>query len=381
MIYTVITKPTKECNADCTYCSAPPDGVNKWSIDDFKDYFDRLKPYLGRGAVFIWHGGEPMLMGPEFYLQAYEYAQARAPQVRFSIQTNLLSYSSKRWFDVFAGVFKGSISTSFDPDEQHREYKGSTAKYTQLFFDRLNDCIADGFQPMVIGTYTEATAHLGHQMYDISRAYGDRGFPLRFNYRYPAGREAGAGEVIQPATYGRMLLDLYNRWIEDIPAFTITPLDQMLLKVTGAETARCPWVNSCGGRFIGLEPNGDIYNCADFADLNDPKYCFGNLREKTVPELMASEAAREIRRRRYKTPATCQACRHYDDCEGGCARDSVLYDHGIYGKFHYCLSWTMVFDRIKESIHTGEADRAMIKFGLEPEIVRADLVQKQSLAA
>ncbi|MEM6903272.1 MAG: radical SAM protein, partial [Pseudomonadota bacterium] len=92
MISTVIAKPTKVCNAACTYCSAPPDGVPKWSIDDFKRYFDRLAPHLTDQAYIIWHGGEPMLLGAEFYEQAGEYARHQHPNVNFSIQTNLLSY-------------------------------------------------------------------------------------------------------------------------------------------------------------------------------------------------------------------------------------------------------------------------------------------------
>ncbi|MEO0393927.1 MAG: radical SAM protein [Pseudomonadota bacterium] len=372
MISTVITKPTKVCNAACTYCSAPPDGVPKWSIDDFKRYFDRLAPYLSEQAYLIWHGGEPMLMGPDFYEEAWVYARDLKPEINFSIQTNLLSYNSKRWYDVFRDIFKGSISTSFDPDETNRIYKGSAPLYTRLFYKRLEEVLDDGFYPKVISTYTEETAHLADGAYTRNMTYGDKAPDMRFNYRYPAGRDSGNGEMISPKDYGEMLLKLYDRWIVDLPVFTITPLDEMLKKVIALEVSRCPWTRSCGGHFLGLEPNGDTYNCSEFADLGDPEFKFGNLNEQTVPELMKSRAAAMIRRRRVNLPMDCTTCRHFSECEGGCMRDAVLYNHGLGGKFHYCQSWKMVFDRIKETVRNGEADDAVRKYGLDPDEVRRE---------
>ena len=72
----VIAKPTKSCNADCDYCGALPDGKPGWSTDDFKRAIDKLLPVLPiEGVEWIWHGGEPMLQGPDFYYKCDEYSQ------------------------------------------------------------------------------------------------------------------------------------------------------------------------------------------------------------------------------------------------------------------------------------------------------------------
>jgi radical SAM protein with 4Fe4S-binding SPASM domain len=370
LISTIIAKPTKVCNASCTYCCAPPDGAPKWSLDEFKTLFDRLAPHLTGRAIIIWHGGEPMLMGPDFYKSAWDHVQKVKPGIRFSIQSNLLGYESKRWFEVFRDIMEGSISTSYDPDEKFREYRGSTELYSRLFWSRMDKILDDGFHPKVIGTYAEESAPLAEGMYERALSYGGRAFDVRFNYRYPAGRNTGEGEAISPDTYGKMLLRVYNRWIKDLPDFTVTPLDEMLKKTIFMETERCPWTKSCGGRFLGIEPNGDAYNCSEFADLGGEEFRFGNVFKETVPEMMASAAARAIKRRRIDTPLDCQSCRHFGECEGGCARDAVLYEHGMGGKFHYCWSWMQVFDRIKESVKSGEADGAIRKYGLDPAAVR-----------
>lgn len=375
-ISTVIIKPTKHCNAGCTYCSAPPEvngSAHGWTVDTFKRYFDKIAGGLMPAASMIWHGGEPMLMGPDFYWEAHAYAKSILPQIRFSMQTNLLLYNSKKWQDVFRDVMGSRISTSFDPDQRHREYKGSTELYTRIFMSRLQMALDDGFRPMVIGTYSEDTIETAFSMYDWAVGMGDQAPDLRFNYRYPAGRDATAGVTLTPETYSKALLRLYDRWIVEMPAFRITPLDQMFKKTIGLEAARCPWLKNCGGHFLEIEPNGDVYNCSDFADLGDSTYRFGNMDEHDLAHLMSSPAAIAMRRRRYDLPEDCKTCPHFEQCEGGCMRDSALFGRGLGGKFFYCYSWKSVFRRIKESIATGEADNLIRSYRLDPQTVRRNL--------
>lgn len=370
-ISTIIIKPTKGCNADCTYCCAPPDGAPKWDLATFKRVFNALEHRLNPAATFIWHGGEPMLLGTDFYTQAFAYAKKKLPQIRFSLQSNILSYN-KRWNDVFRDVFDGSISTSWDPDELCRTYKGSASLYSKLYHKKIDLILEDGWRPKVISTLSEETIDLCHDVYDRAVASDRLGktYDIRLNYRYPAGRADGEGPAILPSTYGRTLIEIYDRWIADCPGFVITPLDQMFLRVTGSEIARCPWAMGCTGKIIGMEPNFDIYNCGEFADLADGEFCFGNLFDDGIDACLSSPAARALSMRQFKHPESCKTCIHYTECEAGCMRDSALFGRGLYGKFFYCESWQEIFSRIKESILTGEADKALIKFGHDPEQMR-----------
>lgn len=384
----VIAKPTKECNADCTYCSAPPDGSSSWSLDDFKVMLDRLAPSLTASVDWIWHGGEPMLMGPEYFVACAEHAKAVGVNLRFAIQTNLLGYKSDRWKSVFENIFEGRISTSYDPYQKYRTIKGNAQTYDRLFWRAMDSAINDGFRPLVIGVYDEGASDMAMQMYDHALAYGTNGFDIRFNYAYPAGRAKEAGVLIEPKTYGEMLIKLYDRWIVDKPVFRITPLDQMLTKVAGFRSVLCPWTKACGGKFITIDPDGSVYNCSEFSDLGDPSHKFGNILtgevqvqahpvqvqfytgSAIVPAMAASPASREIVGRTVKLPPDCKTCRHFVECEGGCARDAVLFKRGMAGKFMYCHSWKMVFDRLKGSVVSGEADGTLLKLGIDPVSAR-----------
>lgn len=383
MLSTVICKPTKDCNADCSYCSSPPDQLGHWTFEQFKIAFDTLKPRLADEAVWIWHGGEPMLLGPDFYRQCWDYARAQIPGIKFSIQTNILLYSSKKWKAVFRDIFKGSISTSFDMDVRDRTLKGCPKRYEKKFKEKLSLMLADGFMPMVLSIFDEHNMDTASQFYEFSSNHEVAPFHVRMNYRYPLGRASGEEkELIAPKDYGDLLLDAYNRWIKDIPGFTVTPLNQMFEAAIGESAQRCPWTRHCVGGFVGIEPNGDVYNCSDFADLGDTSYRFGNIfdstidtrvvnfvkkadREDFISSALKSPAARDHARRRYNLPKDCTQCRHYTECNGGCVRDAVLYDRGMGGKFFYCESWIMVFDRIKESVLSGEADRLIKMLGYD----------------
>nr|WP_229650572.1 radical SAM protein [Vibrio splendidus]MCC4883236.1 radical SAM protein [Vibrio splendidus] len=390
MISTIIAKPTKDCNADCAYCSSPPDKAGHWTFEKFKTMFDIISPQLDNEAVWIWHGGEPMLLGEKFYHECWEYLKAYNKEtgkvVKFSMQSNILLYS-KKWKPVFRDIFRGSVSTSFDPDQEFRTLKGSTEKYTQQFVKKIKAVTEDGFMPMVVSTFSEESAHLAHWMYDFSNN-SENPFNLRINYRYPAGRAHNEGNgIIDPKTYGNVLIELWERWIKDVPAFNITPLDQMLDLSIGGDNERCPWIRTCNGRFLGIEPNGDLYNCADFADLNDESFKFGNIFNLTVTsnvnfdrkvrtknfmtEVYQTPASRAHARRAVKLPMDCKSCRHFIECQGGCMRDAELFNRGLGGKFFYCESWTMVLDRIKSSVLSGEADNLLIALGYDPEHARS----------
>lgn len=366
-IHVVIAKPTKQCNADCSYCSAVTADNTRWTLESFKRYFDALRNSLAPNCDWIWHGGEPMLMGPEFFIQAKEYTDSLGfTEIRYAMQSNLLLYKKKLWLDCFKYVFQYRVSTSYDPSESMRTIQGNSEKYNHRFFNVLKSLHEDHIHPLAIGVYTNETAQAGIDWYHTVKNMGDASIPLRYNYCYPAGRFMGTNEAITPDNYTKLLMTLLDHWLKDAPNFTITPLDVMLLKTVGKDGSRCPWTKECGGHFLSLEPGGEVFNCSEFADLNDSSYSFGNLNTNTLPDIFNSIASRQIRQRRIKLPMDCTTCPQFKECEGGCARDAVLFDKGITGKFHYCSTWKTVFARLKEAVLSGEADAVLTFMGLSP---------------
>lgn len=357
MLTTVIIKPTRLCNADCAYCAAPPEARGRMTLEQFEVIMRKLAPHFAPSAHIIWHGGEPLLMGPSFYREASRIAQTFSPGIVIGVQSNFLLYSSAQWKGVFANEFGGRISTSFDPDEKNRTLKGSVEAYSARFFRKLDEVCNDGFRPGVIGTFDEAALPFAERLYSICR---ERGLTGRFNYRYPAGRADGLGEVLKPESYGRLLCEMFDRWLKDDSDVAVSPLNQMIATVLlqGKSTSyRCPWTRRCGGRFLGIEFDGATFHCPEFADLGDPAMQMGNIYTDSVEALFASAPSRMIKRRSAVLKGDCQSCPHYAECQGGCARDAILFGKKIDEKTHYCAAWKMVFSRIKAELANGNESR------------------------
>lgn len=360
MISTVIAKPTRECNASCSYCSAPPESGEHWSFYDFQRYFDRVKPALSDNCNWIWHGGEPTLLPPSFYVACHDYAKRHLPGIRFCIQSNLLNYSSKRWKKVFHTIFGGRVSTSFDPSSEERILSGSSELYTKTFKARLQQVICDGMKPLVITVIGKDDSSLVREY--AYAAIDENLIDIRLNYMYPAGRAFNEDSIITPDDYGDLLIDVFDKWIDAGGRNEFVPVSQMLDAVTRRHVNRCPWTRDCASGFLSITPIGDVYTCGTLTDLGDESLKYGNLNDigddplelqYGIHRLLASEAATTVRARKYKLPKDCLACEHFQECQGGCQRDAALYGRGLGGKYYYCGSWKKVFSHIKHRINAG----------------------------
>ena len=66
----IIVKPTYSCNLACSYCSVEcHDSSAVMSFEMVDRLFERATSFCGtdRTLYLVWHGGEPLLMGPSFF--------------------------------------------------------------------------------------------------------------------------------------------------------------------------------------------------------------------------------------------------------------------------------------------------------------------------
>ena len=374
-IFVVIAKPTKACNADCSYCSAIPYDKEKWTVEKFMHIWDSISPGLNQKAQWIWHGGEPLLMSPEFYTSCYAYAKRTHPDIRFEIQSNITLYKSSRWKDTIDHVFNGCISTSFEYGGM-RTIFGDAQKFEKVFNWKLKAILGDGFKTGIIGTYSDSNIKEVVRMYDLAISYGDKAPSIRINYMRPQGRVKDHGVLMSVENYTQTLLALWHRWVADAPASDVVPLADFLYSVLGIHKSyKCPYTRSCGGRFLSIEPNGNLYNCAVSSDTRNKAFCFGNVFDLTVDNVLVNQnefisrlneakALRVIKSRRYRVHLDCVKCPHFRECQGGCPSDSMLFDGSISSKFYYCETWKALLSQVKSDLQAGKLERLLQKRGL-----------------
>ena len=66
----VMLIPTLGCPSKCSYCWSSEEGSPVMSIETIRDVVAWLKNFREERVTFTFHGGEPLLAGPEFYRQA-----------------------------------------------------------------------------------------------------------------------------------------------------------------------------------------------------------------------------------------------------------------------------------------------------------------------
>lgn len=123
-MFTNVVKPTHACNLACTYCYNEDERNKKMTLDTLRAVVDRTCEFVAenvkdRKVDFIWHGGEPMLMGVDFYREVMSYQSLHSHKIHISnvMQTNGLKVNEE-WCEFFK-EHNWQVSISLDGTKSH----------------------------------------------------------------------------------------------------------------------------------------------------------------------------------------------------------------------------------------------------------------------
>ena len=101
----LIVQPTPFCNIDCSYCYLPDRGNRKRLTTDTLAWLCRrvfTSPFLGESLSIVWHAGEPLVLPPAYYREAFAIIDQYVPSalaVNHCIQTNGMLISDE-WVEL-----------------------------------------------------------------------------------------------------------------------------------------------------------------------------------------------------------------------------------------------------------------------------------------
>lgn len=135
----LVLQATSFCNIDCRYCYLPNRSqASKMPTQTVAQVFNRMaeSPFLDKTLSLVWHAGEPLTIGLEFYQRATEHAsilKTHGCTLRQSVQTNgiLLSRDWCDWFNeanVRVGVSIDGPAHIHDRNRVDRNGKGTHAR-------------------------------------------------------------------------------------------------------------------------------------------------------------------------------------------------------------------------------------------------------------
>ena len=392
----LLAKPTGAvCNLACQYCFYL-DKDQLYPGSSFRMTDEVLKAYIrqllasqpGPEVSASWQGGEPTLMGLDFFKRSVALVkryQRPEQHVSYTLQT-----SGTRLDEAWCAFFREHdflIGLSVDgPAEMHNAYR--VDKAGQGSFEQVMHAW-DLLQKYRVETNILCAVHganVSHPL-EVYRFFRDT-LQARFIQFIPiverlkSGRRDQAervpGNLQEPALvsqrsvrsleHGRFLVDIFEEWVQrDIGTVFVQTFDSALAAWCHLPASLCVFQETCGQTLV-LEHNGDLYSCDHFVE---PGYRLGNILETPLPDLVASSRQRQFGLdKRERLPATCRRCDVIFACQGECPRNRFMRtpEEGEEGWNYLCEGYRLFFHAIDPAMRKMAA---LLQQGRAPaEIMR-----------
>ncbi len=385
----VIIKPIGPvCNLRCAYCFyLEKEGLypkeESWRMTDetlrafVRQYFEAQPPQV-RMVDFAFQGGEPTLMGLDFFRRVVELQTEFAPKgvgVRNALQTNGILLDGA-WCE-FLREHRFLVGLSLDgPAPLHDAYRldasgGGTHARVAAALDRMKE---HGVESNVLTCVHRKNATAGSVVYRHLRGLGAKFLqfipivePLGPGFRQPAAVSVSERSV-RPEEFGRFLIRVFDEWIRrDVGEVFVRDFDEALAGWCGEPGSLCAYQEHCGNA-LALEHNGDVYACDHFVTEEHKR---GNLHETPLLELARSE--RQVRFGRDKAdllPETCLECEYWRLCRGGCPKDRIVETSLSGRRLNYlCPGFKLFFSetaplmrRMAEEVRQGRPPRNVMRY-------------------
>ena len=360
---TVIVMTSSQCNLSCGYCYARASQPleTRMSVSKIGQLIRNCS--LGFDSVkFIWHGGEPLFMGMDFYKTVVK-AQQEVKQVRGvgfvnTMQTNGLLVTSE-WLN-FCRDYGFSFALSFDapPDVHDIQRPDKRNEVTVDDYLRIFEKIRGASFPLgLLCVVTSLNVDRGKEIFEFFKSVGATSYSLLPLISVPSVNSSNVPSNDQLARLYKTTFDL---WLDSPNEFkSIEPVDTMMRSLMGQEPYLCSFNASCLVKMITITPTGEVVPCGSF----DPaRFTLGNVFEDPLTDILLGERTMELRRMRDRhIEECCGECDFVSICRGGC-RDTALWSSGKYeGDYPYCQARKDAFEYIQRRLRVILSDQFVVK--------------------
>ncbi|HXB58694.1 MAG TPA: anaerobic sulfatase maturase [Candidatus Acidoferrales bacterium] len=399
-----MAKPVSStCNLDCTYCyylskETLPGGPKTGRMsDDMLERFIRqyIEAQPGPEVVFSWQGGEPTLLGLDFYRKAvaFEKKHARPGQkIENDLQTNGTLLDDE-WC-AFLKENRFLVGLSIDgPREIHDHYrvtKGGKPTFDQVYnaakllqrhgvpFNTLT-CVHrfNGRKPLDVYRFLRQELGSTHIQFIPIVEFKDfkRVAPQRWDAAklpvdgQPEARPGHPDSIVtdwsvDPEDWGYFLCRVFDRWLDrDLGKVMVNHFETLVAQHLGLPSQMCIYSQNCG-RAIAVENDGGVYSCDHYVY---PEYLIGNLQDGSLGEMVFSDRQKKFGSAKSETlPQYCRQCSYLEDCWGECPKNRIIRaPDGEPGLNYLCRGFKKFFAHA-----LPEIDRIVARINAHPAPAR-----------
>jgi uncharacterized protein len=379
----VLAKPIgPACNIKCDYCFYLEKHALFEKGEDMRMSDEVLAAYVS-GYInsqptpvveFVWHGGEPTLLGLEFFRKVVEFQKPFRGRKEI---TNSLQTNGTRLTDEWCEFFKRNnffIGLSLDgPREIHDRYRKDHVG--QSTFDAtmrgLHLLQKHGVEYNILACVSRETAYHPLEVYNFFKSENIKFIQFTpIIERVPDNETKNRGLwlatpakldgeemntlvtpwTVEPKKYGDFLIAIYEEWVKkDVGEVFVMNFEWALNAWIGNPSPVCIFARQCG-RAVAMEHNGDVYACDHYVY---PEYRLGNVLSETLGEMVNRSVASGFGPHKEETlPRYCRECEVLNACWGGCPKHRFARTpHGEPGLHYMCAGYKKFFTHIRKYLN------------------------------
>ena len=363
--FQVFAKPTGAvCNLACGYCyylekeMLYPGKASYGMPDDvLKTYIRQLMAASdGPEVRFSWHGGEPTVLGIEYFEKVVALQKKhniKKQSIINNIQTNGTLIDEK-WCAFFKKE-KFTVGLSLDgPEQYHDAFRktrggGATHKKVMRAWALLaRHAITTDILCVVNSKNVFAPLEIYRFFKEINARY--------IGFLPIVCKDEDAPEGVTPVTvparaFGEFLCTIFDEWKAlDIGRILVQIFEEVARTALGQDHSLCIFRKTCGN-FPVVEHNGDFYSCDHFVN---PDHYMGNLKDTGLLDLLKSPKQRLFgQSKASQLPGVCRKCEVLSLCNGGCLKDRFLKAGDGSTRLNYlCEGYKLFFKHCMPFVNT-----------------------------
>lgn len=349
----VLAKPSgATCNLACDYCfflekeKLYPGSRFRMTDSVLETYIRQLIDGHRTDEVTVaWQGGEPTLMGLEFYRRAIALQEKyRRPGMTFE---NTMQINGTLLTDEWCAFFKQNdylIGLSLDGPramhDAHRVDKGGRPTFDKVMRG-LRLLQKHGVEYNVLATVNSANAAHPLEVYRFLRDEAKTSW-MQF---IPVVQRDNLEQSVTAERFGKFLIAIFDEWVRrDVGSVFVQTFEASARSWLGMPSSMCVFDETCGNG-VALEHNGDVYSCDHFVE---PKYLLGNIARNAMGDLLGSRFQQAFGAAKRDTlPQLCRDCDVRFACHGECPKNRFISTPaGEPGLNYLCEGYKAFFHHI-----------------------------------
>ncbi len=349
-LQSVIVKPTgADCNMNCSYCFYlekkelyPEKAHPRMSDETLEELTKQLMEQSGQNIAITWQGGEPSMMGLDFFKKAVEYeikyARGKRKNISNGFQTNgtLITAEWVEFFKQYNFLVGLSIDGPAVIHDRHRKL-GKHGDSFKRVLNTLRLLQESNTEFNILSTVNDFSCQYPEEIYGFFKKL-NIGW-LQFipilerqieNPKLPATFSA------TPEAYGSFLVDIFKLWFNDYTTSGNAPsirfIENYFHRYLNRPAPECTMNATCG-EYVVIEHNGDVYSCDYFVE---PKWKLGNIHDGRLIDMINSKQQFDFGRLKLNVDDECKSCKWHSICFGNCPK--YRFGHATENRYYFCES-------------------------------------------